>query len=729
VPNQPLEFVPGTLEGRTLVISDIVRVFKRYIWLAALLGPGLGLITFLWAKHQPKLYDAVATIQLDQHETLSLPGAIGGSDEYELNTNTQILVIQSRDVAIKVIQKLHLESDRRFNPTYPQNTNLSDPFTRNYLVNLFHASLNVQRVPKTELINVVFRSPSPVLATEVANTTVDTYLAQNFTNHYLGSKEITGWLQGELNGLKDTIQKEQGDLLALEMKLGIYVSGPTSGGSTGGTGGSSSSQGVPSSIFQDEMTTLEAQLLDAEKTRLMAEAEYHVLTTDKTDAFLPETIPGTLLFNTLESQLATLISTEAQTASRYGKNYPPLAAMKKEEDELRKQIADERVKAIASAEQEVKISDESLKRIKTNIEASKEIAKGMNSDTVRYEVLRAQYQTDQGLYNGLLELIGTGGIDAGLKAQNVNRMSAADIPTTPSWPKVFIYTFAGFAVGLTIAILIITVIIIVSDTVETVEQIEETLRLPVLTSVPLYKMEPADPSSSQAVLATLLMPRSAAAESYRILRTAINLMPIRGRGRVIGVTSCGPGEGKSTTVMNLAVAASQQNKRVLLIDGDLRKPALAQRLKLPSATTPGLSRFLSDPQIQPEDCIQPIQSLPGLSVLPVQDIPPFPSELLAQGRLGELLAWARESYDIVLIDTPPVLLVADSLIIAEWLDIVLIVARVRVAQRRALRRVREEFARFPDKHIGIVVNAVPHSQSYYGGYGGYHGYYGSGSSY
>ena len=251
----------------------------------------------------------------------------------------------------------------------------------------------------------------------------------------------------------------------------------------------------------------------------------------------------------------------------------------------------------------------------------------MNDDTVRYEVLKAQYSTDQGLYNGVLQLLSAGGIDAGLKAQNINRMSAADIPTTPSWPQVFVYTFAGFSIGMTLAIVIITVIIIVSDTAETVEQIEEALRLPVLTSVPLYKMEPADPASTQAVLATLLMPRSAAAESYRILRTAINLMPIRGRGRVIGVTSCGPGEGKSTTVMNLAVACSQQNKRVLLIDGDLRKPALAQRLKLPSATTPGLSRYLSDPQIQPEDCIQPIQSLPGLSVLPVQDIPPFPSEL------------------------------------------------------------------------------------------------------
>ncbi len=723
--NQSFEFVPGTTEARTIVLADLLRVFKRYLWLTAALGAGFALAMFLWAKHQPKLYDSKAIIQIEQHELLTLPGAIGGTDEFELMANTDILVIQSNDVALKVIQRMHLEQDKRFNPSYPGNTNLNDPYARNYLIGLFRGGLTVQRVPRTELIDVTFRSPSPVLSMAMANTTVDTFLEQNFQNHYQGTKEIAGWLTGEMNDLRSKIQAEQSDLLGLEMKLGIFQSGMSGSGSGSSSGGASSQGGMPTSIYQNEMMTLESQLLEAEKTRLNTQAQYDILTTQKSDALLPESLPGSLLFNSLETQLTTLIAQEGQMAARYGPAYPQLAALKKEEEALRKQIEVERNRAIAAALQQTQVAAEALARIKESIDKAKQNAMSMNSDTVRYEVLRAQYSTDQGLYNGLLQLLSSGGIDEGLKAQNVNRMSAADIPTVPAWPRVMIDTVGGFLIGLSLAIVIIVVIILVSDTVETVEQIEETLRLPVLTAVPLYKLEPADPSATQATLATLLLPRSAAAESYRILRTAINLMPIHGKGRVIGITSCGPGEGKSTTVMNLAVAASQQNKRVLLIDGDLRKPALAQRLKLPSATSPGLSRYLSDTQIKPEDCIQQISFLPGLFVLPVQDIPPFPSELLAQGRLKELLDWARENFDIVLIDTPPVLLVADSVIISEWVDIILIVARVRIAQRRALRRVRQEFARFPDKHIGIVVNAVPQSQSYYGGYSGYHGYYGS----
>lgn len=728
MPNQSLEFTPGTLEGRTLVISDIVRVFTRYIWLLVLLSIGCALLTFIWSKRQAKLYDAISTIQVEQHENLTLPGTLAGGSDFELNAQTQILIIQSRDVALKVITRLHLERDSRFNPATPNYTNLADPATRNQLVALFQRGLSVQRIPRSELITVTYRSLSPVLSTEIANATVDTYLEQNFLNHYQGSKEITGWLTGALNDLKNKVQNEQSELLALEMKLGVFTGGSAapSGSGSGGAGGSA--VGL-TNLYETEMIALQGQILDAEKSRFMYQAQVEAIKSDTKGALLPDSVPGTILLTNLETQLNTTIGTQATLTQRYGPNYPPLKGLKNEEDTLRERVRFERARAVAAAEQQLLVANQTEALLAARIEEVKEKAKGMNDDTVHFQVLRAQYNTDQSLYDGLLQLLSAGGIQAGLKTQNVNRMSIADIPTVPAWPKVFVNVVVGFLFGLTSAVIIIIIIIVISDTVETVEQVEDTLRLPVLSVVPLYKLDAPDPSSSMAALATLQMPRSAAAESYRILRTAVNLMPVRGHGRVIGVTSCGPGEGKSTTIMNLAVAVSQQNKRVLLIDGDLRKPALAQRLKLPAVSAPGLSRYLSDPEILPEDCIQSIPALPGLSVLPVQDIPPFPSELLAQGRLEELIQWARINYDMVLIDTPPVLLVADALIITQSLDIVLIVARVRIAQRRALRRVREELAKFPDKHIAVVVNAVPQSQSYYGGYVGYGGYYGSDANY
>jgi capsular exopolysaccharide synthesis family protein len=277
-----------------------------------------------------------------------------------------------------------------------------------------------------------------------------------------------------------------------------------------------------------------------------------------------------------------------------------------------------------------------------------------------------------------------------------------------------------------IGMVIVGIIVLNSDTVQTVEQVEEALPLPILASVPEYKDDLAAMRISDDVLplVTLLAPRSAGTEAYRLLRTAISLMPVGQQHRVISLTSCGPGEGKSTTSLNLAVVLATQAKRVLLIDADLRKPTIAQRLKLAPTDQPGLSRFLSDSTVLAPECVQKVPEVAGLDVIPVQEVPPFPSELLGQGRLEELLNWARDHYDYVLIDTPPVLLVTDALIIASHCDTLLVVVRIGVAQKRALRRIRQDLAKYPGKQTGIVVNALPHSDTYYGGYGNYRKYYG-----
>jgi capsular exopolysaccharide synthesis family protein len=707
------DFAPETGETKTLMLSDFIRVFRKYFWLLGALSIGFAIIAFLWSKDQPKQYDATAMVQVDQHGMLSLSISSSLSDEYELKIVTQILALQSRDVAMKVIQRLHLENNKSFNPQAPKYTDLDSPATRNHLANLFADGLDVERVPKSELISVTFRSLSQVLSMQVANATVDAYLESNFQHRYQGSKEITGWLTSELDELKARVQSEQSELLNLAVKIGVFSQSATS----------------ETSLFQIQLQQLLTESIRVQTERFMSEEQYQQFASDNTGAFPASSVPGAQVLSLLSGQLAQLETQRAALTERYGPGYGPLKQVENQIAAAKSGIAEQRRKVLEAAHQDVLASEKTQADIQARIDALKVEAKDQNPDVVRYQVLKAQYTADQTLYNGLLSLLSAGGIEAGLKTQEVNRMATADIPSAPSRPRIALNTIAGFGIGLLLACLIVGTILAVSDTVETVDQIEEAMALPVLAVVPIYKLDPADSSSAVMPLSTLNAPRSAGAEAYRILRTSINLMPLGRASRVIGITSCGPGEGKSTTAMNLAVAFSQQNKRVLLIDADLRKPALAQRMKLPDISAPGLSRFLSDPTLKPEHCIQPIESLPGLSVMPVQEIPPFPSELLGQGRLEDLIGWSRQNFDIVLIDTPPALLVTDALIVAQSLDIILVVARIGIAQRRALRRVRQELAKFPDKHVAVVVNAVPQSQSYYGGYGGYHGYYGSETTY
>jgi succinoglycan biosynthesis transport protein ExoP len=693
----------------TIHLSDIIRIMRKYgVYLLGLTILG-GILATIWAKFQTPQYDAIALVHLDQHSSISLGSGGDSGDEYTLKMQTQIIGFQSPNIAELTILRL----DPKKHPLFGtgSNVNMNDPVQRDQVVRQFLAHLSVTQVPRSELLSIRFRSPSPVLAQLVVNTLVEVYLEQSFQQRYRSTKDITGYLTQQMDTLKQQIQVEQNDLLDSEAKLGILSQGATS----------------QSSLLINETTELLSQRVKVQGDRYLAEAEYQDML-HHPDASVPTDIPAAAGLVALQSQLAQAQSQAAALEDRYGPNYAPLQQAKAQVASLQKSVDDLHGTVLKGAAENLERAQKAEQSINDRLTALQQEAEGRTPDTVRYEILKSQYLSDQTLYNVLLAAMGTGSIQAGMKSQELNRFSAAEVPGIKAYPNVRVDTMAGAAAGLLIAGLIVGIILLNSDTVQTVDQIEEGLPLPVLASVPEYKEDLAAMRLSEDVLplVTLLAPRSAGTEAYRLLRTAITLMPVSQKHRVISLTSCGPGEGKSTTALNLAIVLATQSKRVLLIDADLRKPTIAQRLKMPATDQPGLSRFLSDVTVAPEDCVQKVSEVAGLDVIPVQEIPPFPSELLGQGRLEQMLAWARDHYDYVLIDTPPVLLVTDALIVATHCDTLLVVVRIGVAQKRALRRIRQDLAKYPGKQTGIVVNALPHADTYYGGYGNYRKYYGKG---
>jgi succinoglycan biosynthesis transport protein ExoP len=688
-------------------LSDITRILRKYgIYMLGLVVLGATLAT-IWAKFQTPQYDAIALVHLDQHSSISLSAAGASGDEYGLKMQTQIIGMQSANIAEETIKRLNLQKNPLFSAS--PNSSLDKPIERDTLVRAFQGSLSVTQLAKTELLSVRFRSKDPALAALIANTLVDTYFEESFQQRYRSTKDITGYLTGQMAALKEKISSEQNDLLNAEAKLGILSTGATS----------------ESSLLINETTGLLSERVRVQAQRYLAEAEYQDMLSHP-DAMVPPDIPAASALVALETQLGQAESQVASLQDRYGPNYPPLQQARALVASLKVSAEDLRRKVLNGAAENLEQAQKAEQSLTDRLSALQKEAQGRTPDTVRYEILKSQYMSDQTLYNVLLSAMGTGAIQAGMQSQELNRFTAAEVPGVKSYPNVRVDTMAGAAAGLLLSLMIVGAILLNSDTVQTVEQVEDALALPILASVPEYKDDLAAMRISDEVLplVTLLAPRSAGTEAYRLLRTAISLMPVSQYHRVISLTSCGPGEGKSTTALNLAVVLATQAKRVLLIDADLRKPTIAQRLKLTPTDQPGLSRFLSDSTVAAEECVQKVPEVIGLDVIPVQEIPPFPSELLGQGRLEELLAWARDHYDYVLIDTPPVLLVTDALIIATHCDTLLLVVRIGVAQKRALRRIRQDLAKYPGKQTGIVVNALPHADTYYGGYGNYRKYYG-----
>jgi polysaccharide biosynthesis transport protein len=699
------------LPETTIHLSDIVRTLRRYgLYVLGLMVLG-GALGFIWAKLQPPQYDAVAMLHLDQHNSISLAGAGGESDEYGLKMATQIIGLQSPHIAVETMKALDLPHHPLF---ATPGLSLDIPAQRDILVQDFKGSLSVTQVPKSELLSIRFRSPSPALAKYVVNKLVETYLQENIDQRGESTKHIAKSLKPDMDDLKDKIRKEQNELLDTEAKLGILSQSATS----------------ESSLLVNEVEALLNQRVKVQADEYLAQAEYEGMV-DHPDASIPSDIPAALSLTSLQAQLAQVKSVESSLQERYGPKYPPLQQARLQVASLQKSYDDLRGQVLRGAKENLVRSQKADESLTERLGELQKEAESRTEGTVRYQILKSQYLSDQLVYNSLLSAIGTGEIQARMQSQELSRFMDAEEPGVKAYPNIRAVATAGAAAGLVIGLLIVGVIVLNSDTVQTVDQVEEALSLPILASVPEYKDDLAAMRISDEILplVTLLAPRSAGTEAYRLLRTAITLMPVRQNHRVISLTSCGPGEGKSTTALNLAVVLATQNKRVLLIDADLRKPTIAQRLKLPASDQPGLSRYLSDTTVLPEDCVQRVAEVAGLDVIPVQEIPPFPSELLGQGRLEELLEWSRDHYDYVLIDTPPVLLVTDALIVATHCDTLLIVVRVGVAQKRALRRIRQDLAKYPGKQTGVVVNALPHADTYYGGYGNYRKYYGKGYGY
>lgn len=216
-------------------------------------------------------------------------------------------------------------------------------------------------------------------------------------------------------------------------------------------------------------------------------------------------------------------------------------------------------------------------------------------------------------------------------------------------------------------------------------------------------------------------PRSFAAEAFRVLRTNLHYANPDNPLQRVMITSAGAGEGKSTTAANLAISLAQAERSVLLVDADLRRPVLHTMFRQPSV--PGLSSYLAGDALP--DAVVVKTSIPNLSLVACGPIPPNPSELLGSRRMNDFLRTMSERYDMIVLDSPPVLAVSDACVLVPAVDGVLLVVGSGIVVRPALKRAKEQLASVRARILGAVVNrfdamANGYSKRYYDNYEGYY---------
>jgi capsular exopolysaccharide synthesis family protein len=689
-----------------LSLIDVWRVLMKRRFIILTTAVVFLAVAAIYSFRTKPVYESVSRIEIKPNAApnVGLQGLIdeeGRGGESGSALQTEILVLQSNSVILQTAESLNLlpsvraTEQKEGNAGAQASSTEMTPGERQALIGLIKGGLRVQIVPGTQMVDIRYRSDDPKLATEVVNKLVDTYIDEDLRTKFDRTMHVSVWLQKQLEDLKQAAGDAQRQLADYQKQHNIVGTDETS------------------NLTMQNLAQTSSDLEGAEADRIMKEARMREFQSQDPD--MVALMGDDPQLAALRSQLANLETQRAQLAAKFGENHPRMRDLKAQIDKVQASIKKEVGLARRQVREEYIGSHRMEELLQKRLEAQKEAAYRLNEDEAQYAILRHEAELNRDLYDALQMRLKEASVTAGLSATNITVVDRASIPMAPIAPRKILSLLLGVIGGLLCGIVLAFTVESIDDTLQTSEEVESVSMLASLATIPHItgpgdkrrrrgSEEPAPAAARMEQLVALNNPKSHAAEAFRGLRSSLLLSSIDIPPRVIVVTSAFPGEGKTTTAVNAAIAFAQRGERVLLVDADLRRGSLDRVFGMDDRGF-GLSTVLTQPASQ-KSLANPLAELPSLAVLPTGPRPPNPAEMLSSNRMEEQLRqWALE-FDRVVIDTAPVLAVSDTQAMAALADTVILVARAGMTRKRALVRARDLLWRINAPIAGVVVNDV-----------------------
>ena len=523
-------------------------------------------------------------------------------------------------------------------------------------------------VKYTKLVRVSYASANPRLAAEVLNALAQIFINFNVEQRYDQSSYAKAFLEEKLAETKTKLETNERALIDFQRENAIVS-------------------------VDDRQTVLSSTLADystaankAEQDLAKSEALYELIKTNPEAA--PQVIESKTV-QTLKEQRAKLQSEYADNLRIFKPGYPKMQQLQVQMDEIDKSIKTE----IDAVKRSVETSYQGLlaqqKSIHAKLEQTKKDVLDLQGRSIRYNILKRDVDTDRAIYNSLLQRLNEVGVTGGTGANNVAVVDRAEIPSAPFKPDLRQNLIIAMLLGLIGGVALAFFLEHLDDTIRTPEDMEQLTQLPVLGVVPKLQHPKAAEGRSLGLMVHDDV-RSSFAEAYRSVRTALQFSTRDGAPRVFMVTSTAQGDGKTTTALALAINSAQTGLPVLLIDADMRHPVGAQGARA-STTRADCRTSCRATCPRSASCARPI--FPNLFVIPAGPMPPNPVELLSGPKLASLLGQLGDRFAQIVVDAPPVLGLADSIVLGDQVGAVLFVVasgKTRKAHARAaLKRLRQ----------------------------------------
>jgi succinoglycan biosynthesis transport protein ExoP len=697
-------------------LTAVFHVLNRRKLLIAAVTLCCLVATGVYTWRQPNRYEAICRLDIDltpPKTSLGVEDSGSASSPTEQKMATQLGIINSQSVAWDVIVKLRLDRNPTFSGSIagPERDPQTIPDVFKFaLIRRFQSALSVQFERGTEIAQIHYSSVDPRLASTIANTIAQTYIERNFQTKYKTAHVTSVWLNGQLETLREQVVSAEQEFADFQKKTGLLQTDDTH------------------NTISERINQLNIALSTAQTARILKEVSLGESASPEPDQVMPPGALSTLL--SLRTQLSSLKAQYALLTPKYGDAYPRVIELKSQMKQVQSAI-DEQIRRgreqLASEYQAALTNEHNLQAA---VEDQKRQVFALNETALQYSILQRKVISDRSLYEDLTRRLQEAQITSGLSADALAIIDPALVPNIPTEPRKRLNLEIGLAAGFLIGVALAFLVENLNVTVRTIEDVTLHSRLPVLGLVPHVSAKDFIGNQPDQELPNYLGPRVLAnsqthfAEAFRSLRSALLLSSAGSPPQVIMICSSWPNEGKSTVAINLAMVFAQLNKRVLLVDADLRRPTLHTKLDLKESSI-GLSGLLTTGERL--DISSYVISGVGdrpLDFLPAGRVPPSPTELLLSERMGQLIEEWRTSYDFIVMDTAPVLAVSDTSGIVALADTTLLVVRSDSTKRNSLKAFRETVQNVRGKIAGVLLNDVKTSSTLYAGYYGGKRYYG-----
>jgi capsular exopolysaccharide synthesis family protein len=711
-------------------IGRLFRVVMRYKWGILGLALAITVLTGLVVMDIKPVYRASASVMLESGGA----NLVGVEDVYAVNANqiylvnTQFDILQSRGLIERVVRKLQLykhpvftEVEKRKDNVEKEKANTTPWYSFDFktllplseeapprpltvqekqeraiqaITNAIVSGLKVTPVQYSLIADLSFDSTDPKLAAQILNAIVDEFISNDLRVRLSGTVQATDWLNVRLEDLKAKLHSSEQALQRFRDREGLVeIEGVTGLGSS-------------------ELESLSQRLELAQKARIEAQnIKQEVQGMGKATLEQLMTLPAVLqhpLIGELKREQSAMGRKVAELGKRYGSKHPKMIAARSDLSTATRELSTEVRKVVSGISREYQLALRNEQELEASWRARKNEVQDFNRKEFELQALQREVETNRQLYEVFFTRIKGVSETGGFEKPHARIVDRAMPPSSPFKPNKKLILILAMVLGIMLGCGIAILLDVLDNTIKSPDDVQDKLHYPLLGSVPKMSVDKKGDFEQ-----FWQKPQSQFAEALRTIRTGVVLSGLDDPAKVIVVTSTVPGEGKSTTALNLGSALGQM-ENTLVIGGDLRRPSLAKKCKL-TLNHPGLSHFVSG-TAELDDCIEHLPEL-KIHVMPAGIIPPNPLEMLSSKKFISALEILKQRFDRIVIDSAPLHPVSDALVLASYADSVIYVVKADSTSVTLVKKGIASIVASNEPLTGVVLNQFDTSKAnkyYYG---------------